>query len=151
MSNKLYDPIRHCELPSFPEEKVRQKLIKKMIGELKFPKSLIAVEKDLKSLPHLLNVHFSSNKRRADIICFAKGINDQYELFPLLLIECKAIKLTQKAIDQVLGYNHFVKAYFTCIANDKEIKTYWFDFKKKKYEYVDFLPSYDQLMKAVEK
>lgn len=148
-NDRLYDPIRKTFVLTLPEEIVRQQLLQKMINQWGYPKSLLAVEKDLCNLPHLIHKAFPSQKRRADIICFAKNINPNFSIYPLLMIECKACKLTKKTIDQVLGYNHFVESYFVSIANEKEIFTYWYNLKKKQYTSVNFLPSYDQLLQAV--
>ena len=148
-SNLLYDPIRKSYVLNLPEEIVRQHLISRMINDLGFPISLLAIEKDLCNLPHLRNKDFPSKKRRADIICFGKNIHSKYSIYPLLMIECKANKLTKKTIDQVLGYNHFVEAYFVSIANKNEIITFWYNLKKKEYNSTNFLPSYDQLIQAV--
>ena len=131
-----------------PEEIVRQDLIDKMVGSLRYPESLIGVEKELKSLPHLKNEKLPI--RRVDIICFAKGIHKKYSLYPLLVVECKAKKLTEDAIEQVLGYNYFIKAFFVAIANKDKIKTFFYD-NKKKMSFVNFLPTYDQLIDAVKK
>jgi len=149
LNNRLYDPIRKTYVLSYPEEIVRQHLIHKMINQLAFPISLLAIEKDLCNLPHLLNKDFPSQKRRADIICFAKDINPNFSIYPLLMIECKACKLTKKTIDQVLGYNYFVESYFVSIANKDEIITFWYNLKKKEYSSINFLPNYDQLIQAV--
>jgi hypothetical protein len=148
-NNRLYDPVRKIYVLPLPEEIVRQKLISQMINELKYPISLLAIEKDLCSLPHLQNKDFPSKSRRADIICFAKNIHSIYSVYPLIMIECKACNLTRKTIDQVLGYNYFVGSYFIGIANKKKIITFWYNLKKRKYNSVDFLPSYDQLLEAI--
>jgi len=149
MNDRIYDPIRKTYVLALPEEIVRQKLIHKMINELKFPKSFIAIEKDLLSLAHINKNEFESKKRRADIICFAKDIHPTYLIYPLLMIECKAYKLNQKTIDQVLGYNYHIKAFFVAIANGYEIKTFWYNIKEKKYKSVNFLPSYLELVQMV--
>jgi hypothetical protein len=148
-NNRLYDPIRKTYVLALPEEIVRQQLIHKMIENLGYPKSLLAVEKDLCTLPHLSKKPFPSQKRRADIICFAKNIHPDFSIYPLLMIECKACKLTEKTVDQVLGYNHFVESYFVGIASEKEIVIYWYNQKKKDYYSINFLPSYNQLISAV--
>ena len=145
----LFDPVRKTNVLPLPEEIVRQKLINKMINQLGFPISLLAVEKDLCSLPHLANKEFPSQRRRADIVCFAKDINPDFSVYPLLMIECKACSLSKKTIDQVLGYNHFVKAYFVSIANEKEIITFWYSLQENKYSSINFLPSHSQLLQAV--
>lgn len=147
--DRIYDPIRKTYVLALPEEIVRQKLIHKMINELRFPKNLIAVEKDLLSLEHINEREFESKKRRADIICFAKDIHPKFSLYPLLMIECKAFKLNQKTIDQVLGYNYHIKACFVAIANGYEIKTFWYNMKEEKYKSVNFLPGYLELVQMV--
>jgi len=147
--DKLFDPIRKIFVPAHPEEKIRQNLLSKMIHKLGYPPSLLAVEKDLKHLPHIKDRSFSANKRRADIICFGKNIHPTFELYPLLMIECKAHKLSDPVVEQVVGYNHYVQAYFICVANGFEIKTLWFDKGIKKTKSVNYLPTYNQLMSSI--
>lgn len=148
-NDKLYDPIRKTFITKLPEEIVRQKLINHMIDKLHYPSGLLAVEKDLSTLPHLQNKEFKINKRRADIICFAKNIHPNYLIYPLLMIECKACSLTKKTIDQVLGYNHFVEAFFVAIANKYKIVTFWYNLKDQRYDSLDYLPDYTQLIRSV--
>jgi hypothetical protein len=147
-SDEIYDPIREKKVKGFQEELVRQSLIALMVDSLGYPKHLITVEKDLNQLPHLKDKK-TKNQRRADIICFEHNIHPLYELFPLLLIECKAEKLNQSHIDQVIGYNYFVQAFFIAVASNEKIKTLWYNKKKGQYDAVDFLPSHKELMQAV--
>lgn len=112
---KLFDEIRKCWVIANPEEIVRQLWIKKMVYELGYPKELIAIEKELKTLPHLEGKNIPD--RRADIICFA----NKDHLSPLLLVECKAGPLTPKAIEQALGYNLYVQAPYIALVNEEEI------------------------------
>lgn len=138
----IYDPLRKLHVKATPEELVRQKWLDKMI-ELGYPPQHIAVEK---SLRELLSHTFSKEKlpsRRVDIVCFSsKGLT------PLLMIECKAIPLTEDALQQVLGYNHFLKATFVAIANASQIITGWYDCEKRDYSFIEELPSYEALMRA---
>lgn len=96
-----------------PEERVRARLIDYLINNLGYPQGLIAVEKELGNLPHLKNSNVQ--KRRLDVLVFSKNL-----LQPLLLIECKAEKATQAALNQVLGYNEVVKAPFVAIVGKTE-------------------------------
>jgi len=148
MTEKFFDAIRKKNVEALPEEIVRQSLLKIMVEKLRYPKDLIAVEKDLGQLPHLKDVVVPL-KRRADIICFANNIHPVYELYPLLMIECKAGKLIKEHVDQVVGYNYFVKSYFIAIASAEEIKTLWYNKKKGGYEVVNFLPAHEELMRVV--
>lgn len=147
MESTIYCAVRKDFVADQPEERVRQALITKMTGELGFPKSTIGVEKALSQMPHITSVDVPL--RRADIVCFAKGIHPEYDLYPLLLIECKAVPLNAKVLQQVAGYNLYMKAPFVCVANLSEVKTGWLDRKSGNYQYIDTLPSYEKLLKAV--
>lgn len=115
-NREVYDPFRKIWVEASPEEIVRQTLLAKMVGELNYPKHLIAVEKEISSLPHLTERKKEVPKRRLDILCF-----DKKNHRPLLLIECKAIPLKRAMLPQLLGYNAFVKAPYVCLANATEV------------------------------
>jgi len=142
---QLYCPIRKGWVAALPEERVRQRILSHMIDEKGFPASLIVVEKAIKQLPHLATegIH-SIPDRRVDVACFAKVSEG---LYPLLAIECKAVPLTSKVIHQVTGYNHYIRASFIAIVNEIELKTGWYDSVKNAYVFVDFLPSYQELLR----
>lgn len=145
--SQLYCQIRKEWVAALPEEQVRQRLLEYMIGKLEYPASLVAVEQPLRLLPHL-SVSDSRRvpDRRADILCFTKT-NDNV-LRPLLLVECKAVKLSSGVINQVLGYNHYVGARFIALVNQNEIRTGWYDAAKEDYAFIDFLPTYSSLAGA---
>lgn len=129
-----------------PEERIRQQLLHHMMGQLGYPASLLVVEKELTALPHLALNPVQLPSRRADLLCFAKDIAPQQELYPLLLVECKAVPITSRMISQVTGYNHFVKAYFIAIVNGEEMRTGWYDQAQGEYLFVSFLPAYQELL-----
>lgn len=141
--------LKHKGSELFPEEQVRQSLLRHLCGSLGFPKSLIAVEKALSEVPHLKGSPEKPPLRRADILCFGKNIHPQHPLYPLLLIECKATPLNSKVINQVVGYNRYVGAYFVAIANQKTIRTGFYDTKSKEYRFIDGLPTYKDLLAAI--
>jgi hypothetical protein len=144
---KLYCPVRQEWVAGLPEEVVRQKFLQYMIRDRGFPLSLIAVEKALTQMPHLASVdHSSFPHRRADIISFAKGIHPEFDLYPLLIVECKAVKISPKMIKQVLGYNHFVQAIYVCIVNQDEVRTGWYDISKQNYIFIPEIPPYCTLI-----
>ncbi|MCH9620959.1 MAG: hypothetical protein S4CHLAM20_03690 [Chlamydiia bacterium] len=127
---------------TFPEEKIRQSLIKFLKEELLYPKEMISVERSLSSFPHLKGKQVPN--RRFDIAVFGTK-----KVLPLLIIECKAIPLNQKALDQVIGYNHLVQAPFIALANGDEVKT----LVKEKDRYIEYqgLPTYEVLLSKVGK
>lgn len=145
---QLYCPIRKQWVANQPEEIFRQRLLKQMIEELGYPIALIGVEKEIGQLPHLTpKERVISPDRRVDIIVYSK--DRQHQLFPLLTIECKAVKLTKKVISQVLGYNHFIRAAFIAVANEEQFRLGWYDPSISDYTFIDFLPSYEQLSSSL--
>lgn len=107
-----------------PEEIVRQALLLEMTEKFGYPRELIGVEREISTLPHLKGALLKGvkiPKRRFDLVCFAGKIHKEFPLYPLLLIECKAIALSEKALQQVLGYNYYVGAYFVAIANGQGV------------------------------
>ena len=137
----LFDPIRQCFVSATPEEIVRQKLLQVMITQLGFPKELLAIEKELSELPHLRGTA-GLPKRRADVVCFAKGIHPEYPLYPLLLIECKEGRWNEGAKDQVLGYNHFVGALYVALSGENLVELIH-------PQSLSFLPPYSQLLENI--
>lgn len=111
---QVYDAIRKEWVAATPEELVRQHWLQMMVRKLNFPSHLIAVEKELKTLPHLDGI--AVPQRRIDILCFDPT------LVPLLLIECKDEKLSQAAMDQAISYNTFINAPFVAIVNQGAIR-----------------------------
>jgi hypothetical protein len=148
-NRKIYCSIRNEPVLALPEEEVRQALISQMVGSLGYPKQNLAIEKALKHMPHLSQENYKFPERRADLVCFAKGIHPIHEIFPLLLIECKAVNLTQKVMQQVVGYNYYLKAYFIAVANSSHIRTGWFDPISKEYRFVERLPKYEELINSI--
>ncbi len=146
MNFTLRCPIRKAAVSALPEEQVRVQLLCDLIDQLGFPATLIAVEKELTQIPHLRCFGKKLPQRRADVICYAKGVHSAEELYPLLLIECKAIKLTDKMVNQVVGYNHYLQAHFIALVNQDEIRTGWFDPELKTYRFIPYLPTYSQLL-----
>ncbi len=138
-NNQLFDEIRKIWVEATPEEVVRQRLLYQLVHHLKFPKEYIAIEKELKTLPHLAEVEVPN--RRCDVICFSRGT-----LSPLLLIECKQHVLTDQARAQLLGYNHFVKAPFVALVNAQETL---FGYETGEWRYLSFIPTYEALLRVV--
>lgn len=142
---QIYDEIRQDWVKATPEELVRQQWVQRMVHQLGYPKELIVVEKTIGELPHLAG--FAVPDRRLDILCYGNHPSDS--LFPLLLIECKAILLREDAVNQVIGYNHHVKAHFVAAAGPDRLQLGYFDVLTNKYIFCSFLPSYKELLQWV--
>ena len=143
----LYDEVRQCWVKATPEEQVRQRWLKWMIHRLKYPKELLVVEKEIKELPHLSGKVVP--QRRVDILCYGKGIHPAHSLYPLVMIECKDEPLSDAAVDQVIGYNHHVKAFFIAVVNLKEVQFGFLNAHQKRYEFHSIFPSFMELIQWV--
>jgi Type I restriction enzyme R protein N terminus (HSDR_N) len=143
-NNSLFDEVRKIWVAATPEEIVRQKVLKKLIHGLGFPKELIAVEKELKELPHI--DRGALPQRRVDILCYGKQIHPLHPLYPLLLIECKKEKMDEAAAEQAIGYNAHVRAYFIALADRQTERFGYLDKMTKQYVFHNGLPSFKDLM-----
>ncbi|MBS0654592.1 MAG: type I restriction enzyme HsdR N-terminal domain-containing protein [Verrucomicrobia bacterium] len=109
-------PIRKRHVQSTSEERVRCALLSMMIEERGYPPSLIVVERKVTELLGSFQPKGEVPNRRVDILCYLPTLT------PLLLIECKAVALSAKAMAQVLSYNHYIGAHFVAIANSTELR-----------------------------
>lgn len=125
----IFDVIRKKFLVLTPEEWVRQHVVLYLIEELRYPKSLINVEK-------LVNVN--GIKKRYDIVVF----NTNGSIF--LLVECKApeIKISQQTFDQIAQYNFSLKAQYLMVTNGLNHYFCQMDFENEKYIFLKELPSF---------
>ena len=100
----IFDIIRKKFVVLTPEEWVRQHFISYLINELDYPRSLFRVEAGLQ---------FNKIHKRSDILVYDR------EGKPWMLIECKspAIRLNQKAFNQVSVYNMSIGARFVAVTN----------------------------------
>jgi hypothetical protein len=138
-NGQLYDEIRKKWVAATPEEIVRQTLLQKLVNSLGFPRELIAIEKALSEIPQISS---QVPDRRIDVIVFYKG----KQFSPLLLIECKQGS-EKGAIEQLMGYNHFVQAPFIAVIDQDAIT---FGFKESgSYRFIPYIPSYVELVKAI--
>lgn len=134
----LFDPIRQKEVVAQPEERVRIAFIHEML-RLGYPSALIRIEVDLS---HSTLLGKKAPKRRLDIVCYQKAPEG---FMPLLLVECKAGKLSQKAAKQAIGYNYYLGAPFVCLVGEDEVQ-----FGLDVLETVSQLPTYSELIQMQE-
>lgn len=87
-----------------PEEWVRQQLLHRLVEQLAYPASLIAVE---------AAIRVGEVQKRCDAVVYTTAMQ------PLMLIECKAetVPLTQKTLDQALIYNRKLKVPYLLLHN----------------------------------
>ncbi|SHN05760.1 type I restriction enzyme HsdR N-terminal domain-containing protein [Polaribacter sp. KT 15] len=125
----IFDILRKKFLVLTPEEWVRQHFVLYLLEEKKYPKSLIAVEKQLT---------INNRKKRTDILIFnAKGEPD-------IIVECKApsIKITQATFDQIARYNLKLKANYLIVTNGLQHFYCKMDFENETYIFLKDIPDY---------
>lgn len=125
----IFDEIRKKFIILTPEEWVRQHVVRFLLEEKKYPKSLINVEKVLK---------VNGLRKRYDVVVFKKdGSID-------VLIECKApeIKIAQATFDQIARYNMTMKAEYLMVTNGMNHYFCQMDFENEKYQFLSELPEY---------
>ena len=107
---QIFCEWRHKWVRLTPEEWVRQQLLHRLVEQLGYPASLIAVEVPFE----IANLQSSMRKVfRADAVVYDASLQ------PLMLIECKAEKvaLTQKTLDQALNYNRCLEVPYLLLHN----------------------------------
>ena len=101
---QIFCDWRHRWVRLTPEEWVRQQLLHRMVEQLGYPASLIAVE---------VAITVGEVHKRCDAVVYDRAMQ------PLLLIECKAetVPLTQKTLDQAITYNRKLNVPFLLLHN----------------------------------
>ena len=119
----IYDPIRRKNLIVQPEEMVRQLLITYFIKNHIYPKSRLAVEK---------NVKIDGRVKRFDILVFGSSGK------PFLLVECKSFDhvINDKVIEQVAIYNQKLSAPYLCVTNGKSTYLFEINFEDGRFKEV---------------
>ncbi|MDX8431236.1 MAG: type I restriction enzyme HsdR N-terminal domain-containing protein [Candidatus Algichlamydia australiensis] len=122
---------------------MRQALLQLMKGQLGYPSAMLVVEKELSQLPHLQKNSASLPQRRIDLLVYRKSGEN---LLPLLLVECKAEHADRKAIEQLMGYNHYVGAPFVAVVSKTAQLTGWQG--RSGLEFSEGLFTYEQLLNS---
>lgn len=112
-----------------PEEWVRQNFVQFLLVDKNYPKSLVAIEKQLK-INNLI--------KRTDILIF-----DKHGL-PNIIVECKApnIKISQDTFDQIARYNLKLNAKYLIVTNGLQHFYCKMDHKNSVYQFLNEIPNY---------
>ncbi len=137
---KLFCLLRKEWLAASPEEQVRQAAISHLI-DLGFPRYFLSIEKALTQAKKEQN----SLKRRYDLLAYTK--DEKGSLSPLLLIECKAERINERAKEQVIAYNSFIAAPFIALCSKNEEKMGYFS--EGSYRFLDYIASYEELRRCI--
>ena len=131
---KVFDIIRKKYVALTPEEYVRQQFIHYLINEKKYPKGLLAVEKQLK---------IYDLEKRTDIVLYNTSGK------PVVIVECKAppVNITQKTFDQIARYNMNFKAEYLIVTNGLKHYCCKPDYENNTYEFLREIPEYETIAK----
>lgn len=124
---------RHRWVRLTPEEWVRQQLLHRLVEQLGYPASLIAVEVSLEKITND-KLQITNKKLRADAVVYNRAMQ------PLMLIECKAetVPLTQKTLDQAVIYNRRLNVPYLLLHNGPQ--TIFVDLTEENLRFSDSIP-----------
>lgn len=129
--NRIYDRLRHIEVPLTPEERVRQWFVSVLENDCKVPVSLMNTE---------VGFTLGAKRYRADILVWDRDAR------PLAVVECKApsVKLTEAVFDQAIRYNMALGLKWIVLTNGVTV----FVFRRQGDGFVPFdkLPDYDEML-----
>jgi len=123
----IFDEFRKRWVVLTPEEWVRQNFLQYLTQVKKYPASLIAVEKEIKT---------GELKNRFDIVVYDGNTK------PWMMVECKEmnVALDRTVLDQLLRYNINLQVPYLVITNGSYCMA--FTFKNDKLTEIDTLPSF---------
>lgn len=125
----IFDEIRKKFVVLQPEEWVRQHVVRFLMEELNYPKSLINVEKELR---------VNGLKRRYDVVVY----NTDGSIH--IMVECKApeVSIQQKTFDQIARYNLALNATYLMLTNGKAHYFCSMNYESQNYQFLRSLPAY---------
>ena len=121
--------IRKKWLVLQPEEFVRQLLLHFLIGDMKYNRNRITVERGVK---------VNAEARRTDILVFDPDMR------PFLLIECKApkVELSTGVFRQAATYNGPIRVPYLMISNGRHSYVAAIDFATESYRFLPAVPEF---------
>lgn len=125
----IFDAIRRKFIVLTPEEWVRQHVVQYLLNDMRYPKSLVNVEKVLK---------VNGLTKRYDVVVFHPDGSIK------ILVECKApdVAISQTTFDQIARYNLTMNAEFLMVTNGLNHYFCRMDFGAKQYIFLKSLPQY---------
>lgn len=132
---KILHLVNRPRMRRFKEELLRQQLLTFLADKKQFPKSLMVQEKKIATLPNIDRK--CRLRRRIDLLIYTPQCK------PLLLIECKAVPITAKAVKQILGYNYYIGAPCIAIVNQRKCILQWKEGSTIIYSDWESFPSYE--------
>ncbi|OMP80659.1 type I restriction enzyme HsdR N-terminal domain-containing protein [[Flexibacter] sp. ATCC 35208] len=125
----IFDRFRKKYVVLTPEEWVRQNFLNYLVATLKYPASLIGIEKE---------IYLGEMKKRYDIVVFNK--NHQ----PWMIVECKemGIPLSQTTLEQIVRYHMVLPAAYLVITNGINTWCCEHNVQAGGWDFIEMLPSH---------
>jgi len=125
----IFDEVRKKFVSLTPEEWVRQNFIQYLIRQKKYPKSLMAVEKQITMNRKLF---------RFDLLTYHRTGQ------PFLVAEFKApgVKINQETFDQVVRYNMTLKVELVVVSNGLQHFVCAIDYENGSYSFLKEVPEF---------
>lgn len=122
----IFDACRSKWILLTPEEWVRQNFLQYLILVKQYPKSLIAVERE---------ITLGDMKKRFDIVVYKDSA-------PWMIVECKEreVELSEAVIQQILNYNIALQVKYLVITNGTS--TFGLLIREGRFEWLNELPHY---------
>ena len=118
--NKIFAPLKGKWLVHKPEEEVRQKYICRLVDHYGY--SLDQMDQELS----VTNSNRGTGRARADIVIWKSKEDKQDNLYPFIIVECKAENVTIRKEDYYQGMNYasWLHAKFFITTNYKETRIF---------------------------
>jgi hypothetical protein len=125
----IFDAFRKKDIVLTPEEWVRQNFLEFLVQHKNYPRSWIAVEKE---------ININGLKRRYDALVFNPEGHVQ------VLVEFKAphVKITEEVFKQIAAYNFKLEAPFLIVSNGLNHYSAEINFKEQSHTFLKDIPNY---------
>ncbi|MBN2891736.1 MAG: type I restriction enzyme HsdR N-terminal domain-containing protein [Bacteroidales bacterium] len=126
----IFDPIRKKYIILTDEEWVRQNILRYLVDFLKYPQSLLGVEKQIKVFNTI---------KRPDIIVFNNNLK------PKMIVECKRpqIDISNDTLNQAINYFIELKADYFLLTNG--LKHFCCKIENNSCKFLEQIPTFDKL------
>jgi hypothetical protein len=123
----IFDRFRKKYVVLTPEEWVRQNFLNYLVTVLKYPASLIGIEKE---------IFLGDLKKRYDIVVFNKNTQ------PWMIVECKemGVPLSQTTLEQIVRYHMVLPAAYLVITNGVNTWCSQHNVAESRWDLTDTLP-----------
>jgi len=129
---KVWDAFRSKWVVFSPEEWVRQQVLWHLVNQKEYPKTWIAVERE---------ININGLRRRFDALVFDR----QGQVMMLIEFKATHIPIHTQVLNQIVAYNFEIMAPFVLVSNGLQQVCAQLNLEEKKYEVLNEIPYYNAL------